>query len=100
MLLSLFLLLLAQDVAQPINRLVELIGGPVVYLPKRPGEPDCTWADVGRIQKQLGWRPQVSFEEGVNRMLQNIDYWRQAPVWDQATIAEATRTWFAYMGER
>src|SRR3546814_7767698 len=30
---------------QSVNRLVELLEGPVTYLPKRPGEPDCTWAD-------------------------------------------------------
>ena len=42
---------------QPINRLVELLGGPVVHLPKRPGEPDCTWADITKIKTQLGWSP-------------------------------------------
>jgi UDP-glucose 4-epimerase len=83
---------------QSVNRLVELIGGPTVYLPKRPGEPDCTWADISKIQKHLGWRPQVSFEEGVSNMLRNIDYWRQAPVWDVASIAKATQTWFQAFG--
>ncbi len=37
---------------QTVNRLVELIGGDVVHLPKRPGEPDCTWADIGKIQRR------------------------------------------------
>jgi UDP-glucose 4-epimerase len=82
---------------QPVNRLVELLGGPVVYVPKRPGEPDCTWADIGKLTQELGWRPEVSFEAGVGRMLEQIDYWRQAPVWDEASIAEATRSWFSFM---
>src|SRR5207245_10903660 len=33
---------------QPVNRLVELLGGPVVYIPRRPGEPDDTRADIGK----------------------------------------------------
>ncbi len=83
---------------QSVNRLVELIGGAIVHVPKRPGEPDCTWADITKIQGTLGWRPQVSFEQGVGNMLRNIDYWRQAPVWDVASIAVATKTWFQAFG--
>lgn len=82
---------------QSVNRLVELLGGDVVYVPKRPGEPDCTWADITKIRTMLNWEPQVSFEEGVAEMLRNIDYWRQAPVWDPASIQEATRTWFSML---
>jgi UDP-glucose 4-epimerase len=80
-----------------VNRLVELIGGPVVYVPKRPGEPDCTWADISKIRAHLGWQPQVAFEEGVGRMLRGIDYWRSAPVWDPSSIQVATQTWFAML---
>jgi UDP-glucose 4-epimerase len=79
---------------QPVNRLVQLLGGPVVHIPKRPGEPDCTWADISKIQAQLDWSPQVSFEQGVQRILDNIEYWRNAPLWEPETIAQATRTWF------
>ena len=85
---------------QSVNRLVELLGGEVVYVPKRPGEPDCTWADIHKIQKDLGWSPAVSFEEGVQRILDQIDYWREAPLWSPHTIAEATKTWFQFLGER
>ena len=79
---------------QAVNRLVELLGGPVVHIPKRPGEPDCTWADITKIKTELGWTQKVSFEEGVQRILDNIEYWRNAPLWDPTTIAKATRTWF------
>ncbi len=84
---------------QSVNRLVELLGGDVIYIPKRPGEPDCTWADIGKIARELGWRQKVSFEDGVGRMLEAIDYWREAPLWDPASIQRATKTWFAYLGE-
>ncbi len=82
-----------------VNRLVELLGGEVVHVPKRPGEPDCTLADTTKIQRVLGWRPRVSFDQGVRIMLQNIDHWRDAPVWDEKSIEDATQDWFAYLGD-
>ncbi len=81
-----------------VNRLVELLGGEVVHIPKRPGEPDCTHADISRIRRLLGWEPQVTIEEGVRILLENIDYWLEAPVWTPDTIADATRDWFKYLG--
>jgi len=83
---------------QSVNHLVDLLGGEKVYIPKRPGEPDCTWADITKITRDLGWRPRVSFEEGVARMAKDIEAWRDAPLWDPKSIAEATKTWFQYLG--
>ncbi len=83
-----------------VNRLVELLGGPVTHIPKRPGEPDCTYADTAKITRMLGWRPKVSLEEGVEEILRNIDYWRQAPVWTPENIADATRDWFKYLAPK
>ena len=57
-----------------VNRLVELLVGDVVHIPKRPGEPDITFADIARIQSELGWQPKVSIEEGVDKLLGNIGY--------------------------
>ena len=86
---------------QTVNRLIELLGGgEVVRVPKRPGEPDCTWADISKIQRDLGWKQEVSFEEGVEQMLRNLDYWREAPVWDPVSIAGATKNWFAFLEGR
>jgi UDP-glucose 4-epimerase len=82
---------------QSVNRLVELLGGPVVHIPKRPGEPDCTWADIGKMQRELGWSQKVSFEQGVGHILAAIDYWRDAPLWDPDSIAKATSGWFKAM---
>lgn len=80
---------------QSVNKLVELIGSSdITHLPKRPGEPETTWADNTKITEQLGWQPTVSFEDGVARMLEDIDKWRDAPLWTRETIATATKTWF------
>ena len=81
-----------------VNRLVQLLGGEVVHIPKRPGEPDCTFADTGKICRILRWKPQVSFEQGVRAMLEQIDYWREAPVWSPDSIAKATQEWFTHLG--
>jgi UDP-glucose 4-epimerase len=80
-----------------VNYLVELLGGEVVYIPKRPGEPACTFANTERIQGLLGWQPRVSFERGVQSVLHHIDQWRSAPVWTAHSISEATRDWFTYL---
>ncbi|MCX5790433.1 MAG: SDR family oxidoreductase [Elusimicrobia bacterium] len=81
-----------------INELVRLLGGPVTHVPKRPGEPDCTFADTRKIRKRLGWRPKISFKEGVQRVLERIDDWSEAPVWDKKSIHKATRGWFQHLG--
>jgi UDP-glucose 4-epimerase len=82
-----------------VNRLVELLGGEVEYIPKRPGEPNCTFGDISKIQRLMGWQATVSFEQGVNNMLENIHNWRDAPVWNPESINEATEAWFSYLGE-
>ena len=80
-----------------INYIVELLEGDSEYIPKRPGEPDSTHADVSRIRSAIGWKTKVSIEEGVKEMLRNIDYWKEAPLWDKEGIREATKTWFKYL---
>ena len=80
-----------------INELVRLLGGDVMYIPKRPGEPDCTFADIQKIESELHWKPTVSFKRGVEIMLSRIEDWKDAPVWEKQTIHEATRDWFKYL---
>ena len=82
-----------------VNKLVGLLRNDagVVYLPKRPGEPDCTQADVSRISDLLEWSAKISLEEGVSRLMQDMDRWRSAPVWDEVSIGSATREWFRYL---
>lgn len=81
-----------------VSRLVELLGGPIEHIPKRPGEPDCTFGAIEKIQRLLGWNAEISFEDGVQKMLANIENWKDAPVWNPASISQATQTWFQYLG--
>ncbi len=82
----------------PVNLLAELLGGATVHIPERPGEPDVTLADTTRIRTELGWNPSITFEEGVATMLDNIEYWRDAPIWDPDSISDATELWFKHLG--
>jgi UDP-glucose 4-epimerase len=81
-----------------INKIVELLEGDVLYIPKRPGEPECTFADITKISSILNWKPSVTIEDGVNKVLENIDYWKDATVWTPKTINVATKDWFKFLG--
>ncbi len=80
-----------------INYIAELIGGKKTFIPERPGEPNCTWANIDKISKDLNFYPKVSIEEGIQIMLDNIDDWKNAPLWDQDSISIATQNWFKYL---
>ncbi|MFC2019167.1 SDR family oxidoreductase [Chloroflexota bacterium] len=80
-----------------VNSLTKLLGGDVIHVPNRPGEPDCTQADTSKIRHLLGWKPEVSFEKGVGIMLEHINHWRNAPVWTPEKIHAATEDWFKYL---
>jgi UDP-glucose 4-epimerase len=82
-----------------VNRLVELLGGDVVYIPKRPGEPDCTFGDISKAKKILDYKTEVTFEKGVKIMLEHIEHWKDAPVWTESKIKEATKDWFLYLSK-
>ena len=81
-----------------VNRIVELLAAErTVGIPKRPGEPDCTFADISKIRAAVDWEPTVGIEEGVAVLLDNTEYWRDAPVWTPETIAQATQVWFDHL---
>ncbi len=82
-----------------VNRLVSLLKGPIINIPKRPAEPDCTFADISKISKLLGWKPEVSLEKGVSIMLENLKDWKDAPLWDVDKIEGATKSWFKHLGD-
>lgn len=90
---------IGSDGCYSINYLADLLGAKTrTYIPKRPGEPDVTFADITRINRDLGWYPKVSFETGVSRMKELITEYKDAPLWDEVSIKEATKEWFTCLG--
>ena len=89
---------IGSDNTYKINEIVDHLNGPVINIPKRPGEPDCTWANIEKAKNLLGWKPKLNLKKGVEILLENIDYWKDAPVWDKDTIDVATKSWFKYLG--
>ena len=88
---------LGNDDPKTINNLAKLIGGSLIYIPERPGEPKKTWANISKIKKELKWLPKVKFNEGVKIMLKDIHLWKDAPLWDKESIKVATKSWFKYL---
>jgi len=82
-----------------INYLVKLLEGEVIYIPERPGEPKSTFADITKITKKTGWKPKVSFEEGVKIMISHLNDWKEAPLWTPETIEVATKDWFKFLSK-
>ena len=81
-----------------INSLIKLLGkNKIVKIPKRPGEPDCTFADISKILKKTKWKPKISFKDGINKLLKSIDEFKDAPVWDAKSIENETKDWFKYL---
>jgi UDP-glucose 4-epimerase len=84
----------ASGSARSINEVVNILGGAKVYIPKRPGEPEITFGDISKIEKELGWKPKIDLETGISLMIKEIEYWSTAPVWTPEKIAKATESWF------
>ena len=83
-----------------VNKITKLIGGKKVHIPKRPGEPNRSLADISKIKKDLNWQPKIKIEEGVENLLSNIHYWKDAPVWTPKSIKRETKTWFKLLGKK
>ena len=77
-----------------INDVAKLISSKKIHIPKRPGEPDITHADISKIKKYLKWSSKTSIQQGVKKILLEIDYWKKAPVWTPKKINHATKDWF------
>ncbi len=80
-----------------VNYIAKKLGGEKIFIPKRPGEPDKSQADIKKITRRLKWKPKISLVKGIKLLLQNINDWKQAPVWTPKKISVKTRKWFKYL---
>ena len=80
-----------------VNFVANKIAGEKIFIPKRPGEPDKSQADIKKISQNLKWKPKISLDKGINLLLKNIGDWKSAPVWTPAKISVKTKKWFQYL---
>jgi UDP-glucuronate 4-epimerase len=67
-------------------RLVEELTGREAKLENKPRHPAdilATWADIGKAERVLGWRPQTRFKEGVVRL---VDWYRENRGWAREVV--------------
>ena len=83
-----------------INKIAKLLGGKKIYIPKRPGEPDITFADINKIKRKTGWKPKISIDKGIKIILGHINDWKNAPVWTPKKIKKHTTKWFKYLSKK
>ena len=54
-----------------IQQIADSISDNQVYIPKRDGEMDTTFADITKIEKVLGWNPEVDVIDWINGQKQS-----------------------------
>lgn len=85
---------IASGKPKKVNDIVKKLKHFKINIKKRPGEPDFTWGNAKRANKELKWYTTVGFNEGINELIKNIKHWKNAPVWTVKKINIATKTWF------
>ena len=82
-----------------IIKIAKLLKSPYIFISDRPGEPIKTYADIKKIKRLLNWKPKISIEEGIKKLVTNISYWKKAPLWTPQKIKNATKSWFKLLGK-
>ncbi len=54
-----------------INKIANLFGGKKIFIPKRPREPKRSLANISKIKKDINWKPTITIQEGIKRLLKN-----------------------------
>ncbi len=66
------------EVAKLVVKQMGLGEAAVEYVPDRPGHDFRYALDNAKIERELGWRPEVRFEVGLSR---TVDWYREHPDW-------------------
>jgi len=80
-----------------VKYIANLISSNQIKIPSRPGEPLRSKADIKKFKKDFNWKPKVNIDEGVKKLISNIQLWKNAPVWTKNKIRKATKTWFKFL---
>ena len=54
-----------------INVIAKIFGGKKKFIPKRPGEPKNSLANISKIKKKINWIPKISIEDGIKNLLKS-----------------------------
>jgi UDP-glucose 4-epimerase len=88
---------LGRGIPETINYLASLISNKKRFIPWRPGEPYKTEANIKKIKKYLKWSPKISLKSGIKEVMNNIEYWKNAPLWTRKKINLATKEWMKHL---
>jgi len=89
---------LGSGISESVNYLASLISDKIKFIPWRPGEPQKTEANIKKIKRYLKWKPKISLKVGIKAVMNNIEYWNNAPLWTPKKINLATKEWMKYLG--
>ena len=54
-----------------INTIAKIFGGKKKFIPIRPGEPKNSVANISKIKNDINWKPKISIEQGIKKLLSN-----------------------------
>ena len=54
-----------------INKIANIIGGKKIFIPKRPGEPYRSCADISKIKRDINWKPEISIKDGIKKLFKD-----------------------------
>lgn len=84
--------------ARLILKLMGLAENMLTFLNDRPGQDRRYALDHGKIERELGWRPSLTLEQGLAEMIEwyskNVDWWR--PIKESAGYRE----WYQHQVQR
>lgn len=76
------------DNLQVVNSILKIVGGSqelIKFVASRPGEDTRYSLDSTKIRKELGWKPEVTFEEGIKK---TIEWYKSNKEWGIDTANE------------
>jgi dTDP-glucose 4,6-dehydratase len=66
------------------------VRGTIAYVQDRPGHDRRYAIDCSRLQRELGWKPEVDFEEGLER---TVDWYLANTEWTHSVRSGEYRDW-------
>ncbi|MBZ5494774.1 MAG: dTDP-glucose 4,6-dehydratase [Acidobacteriia bacterium] len=66
----------------------------ITFVADRPGHDRRYAIDSSKIERELGWKPEIPFESGMGR---TIDWYLQNPIWVEHVRSGAYRTYYERM---